>query len=77
MPLEEFLLDGENWLHAEWIVCPACHQPLFRIDASPLDTSNHFYCARCPVRIDVIPYGSEYEQIEQSLVPYHGDNEQA
>jgi hypothetical protein len=76
MTIEEFLYNDENWLNAEWIECPACRQPLFRIDRSPLDNSTHFYCDRCPVRIEVIPYGTEYEQIEQSFVPSRGDDEQ-
>lgn len=59
--------DGENWLHAAWIVFPTCGQWLFRIDESPLDNSAHLYCDRCPVRCEVYPSGPAYEQIEQSL----------
>jgi len=72
---EKLFDDDENWLHEEWIVCPACNQSLFRLDASPLDNSNHFYADRCPVRIDVIPYGPEYEQLEQSLALSQDDKE--
>lgn len=67
--------DGENWLHAAWIVCPACGQWLLRIDESPLDNSSHLYCDRCPVRIDVHPYGPIYEQIEQIAHSLLSDHE--
>lgn len=62
--------DDDNWLHEEWITCPACHQPLFRIDQSPLDGDYHFYCDRCPVRLDVSVYEPEYDQIQQALPHY-------
>lgn len=68
--------DGENWLHAEGVACPNCNQWLFRIDQSPLDNTSHLYCDRCPVRIDVVPYGPVYEQIEQSLPPYEDGAEE-
>jgi hypothetical protein len=65
--------DGENWLHAAWVVCPACGQWLLRLDQSPLDNSAHLYCDRCPVRMEVVPYGPEYEQIVQSARPHQED----
>ncbi len=73
---EQLIDDDENWLHEEWITCPACGQSLFRIDQSPFDNSSHLYCDRCPIRVEVLPYEPEYEQIEQSLRPYQADQRQ-
>jgi hypothetical protein len=52
---------------------PVLRAGLFRINQSLLDDSDHLYCDRCPVRIDVAPYGPVHEQIERSLVLVTGD----
>lgn len=69
---EEDFLD--NWLHEEWIVCPACQRSLFRIDTSPMDHESYLYCDRCPIRIGVSVYEMEYQQIEHLL--FNGQKEE-
>ncbi|QBD82633.1 hypothetical protein EPA93_44380 [Ktedonosporobacter rubrisoli] len=61
MAQEEDLLD--NWLHEEWIVCPSCQRSLFRIDTSPMDHERYLYCDRCPIRVGISVYETEYQQL--------------
>lgn len=65
----------ENWLHEEWIDCPSCRQSLFRIDTSPFDDTYHFYCDRCPVRMEVSFYDPKLDQLKRAL-PYSQESEE-
>lgn len=46
----------ENWLHAEHILCPACQEPLFRVDHSPMADDWLLYCEQCANRVEVSFY---------------------
>ncbi|WP_431922116.1 hypothetical protein [Micromonospora wenchangensis] len=61
--------DGldDNWLNGEEIVCPQCHERLYRLDHSPLLDCYYLYCDGCPRRVDVSYYDSTCTAIVDAL----------
>jgi hypothetical protein len=58
--------DEENWLHAEQVACPSCHQALYRVDHSPFYDAVFFYCASCPIHAEVSFYDPVYGQVTKA-----------
>lgn len=52
--------DGDNWLNAAKIDCPACGIALYRVEHSPFIDASYLYCDRCPIHADVSWYDPAY-----------------
>lgn len=65
--------EETNWLHGEPIECPACHQPLYRVDHSPFYDEHFLYCDQCPIRVEVSFYDPVYQHLTQTLSRDEGD----
>lgn len=58
--------DEVNWLTAERVACPACHQALYRVDHSPLYDEVFLYCDRCPIHVEVSYYDPVYDDVARA-----------